>query len=351
MKNIVIVGSGWRSLFFVRVIKAMPDKFKLLAMLTRSEETALRVACENGIYVTTNEKECVDLNPDLVVVATSKTNIVDTAIKWANYGFEVLMETPAGISEEDFGKFETCNCKDKISVAEQYHRYPMFQAIKVVLETGILGNINDIVMSLCHDYHAVSLMRFFFGNIDGAKVLFNTEYPINVLETGNRGGVLHDGSLKEYKRSIALLEFSANRHATYDFSSLLYHTEIANQGLIIRGSLGEYKDGEFIFAQVAKNTGKVDEGKLVSKVDETHKETVEKYRYCKERLEINYSGSEVEKICFRGKCLWTNPYLNLGFGNDEIAIADLLLDKSKYSLDFAIEDARLGLALHHKPAI
>ena len=328
MKNIVIVGSGWRSLFYVRVIKAMPDKFKLLAMLTRSEETALRVASENDIYVTTNEKECVNLNPDLVVVATSKTNIVDTAIKWANYGFEVLMETPAGISEEDFSKFETCNCIDKISVAEQYHRYPIYQAIKSVLETGILGNINDMVMSLCHDYHAVSLMRFFFGNIDGAKVLFNTEYPINVLETGNRGGVKYDGSLKEYKRSIALLEFSANRHATYDFSSLLYHTEIANQGLTIRGSLGEYRDGEFVFAQ-----------------------ETEKYRYCKEKLEIHYSGSEVEKICFKGKCLWTNPYLNLGFGNDEIAIADLLLDKSKYSLDFAIEDARLGLALHHKPAI
>lgn len=328
MKNIVIVGSGWRSLFFVRVIKAMPDKFKLLAMLTRSEETALRVASENDIYVTTNEKECVNLNPDLVVVATSKTNIVDTAIKWANYGFEVLMETPAGISEEDFSKFETCNCIDKISVAEQYHRYPIYQAIKSVLETGILGNINDMVMSLCHDYHAVSLMRFFFGNIDGAKVLFNTEYPINVLETGNRGGVKYDGSLKEYKRSIALLEFSANRHATYDFSSLLYHTEIANQGLTIRGSLGEYRDGEFVFAQEA-----------------------EKYIYCKEKLEIHYSGSEVEKICFKGKCLWTNPYLNLGFGNDEIAIADLLLDKSKYSLDFAIEDARLGLALHHKTAI
>ena len=342
MKNIVIVGSGWRSLFFVRVIKAMPDKFNLLAMLTRSEETALRVASENGIYVTTKEKECVNLNPDLVVVATSKTNIVDTAIKWANYGFEVLMETPAGISEEDFGKFETCNCKDKISVAEQYHRYPIYQAIKRVMETGILGNINDMVMSLCHDYHAVSLMRFFFGNIDGAKVLFNTEYPINVLETGNRGGVKYDGSLKEYKRSIALLEFSANRHATYDFSSLLYHTEIANQGLIIRGSLGEYKDGEFIFAQEVKNTGSV---------DEIHKEIVEKYRYCKEKLEIKYSGPEVEKICFKGKCLWTNPYLNLGFGNDEIAIADLLLDKSKYSLDLAIEDARLGLALHHKPAI
>ena len=34
----IIVGSGWRSLYFVRIAKALEDKFELCAMLCRTEE-------------------------------------------------------------------------------------------------------------------------------------------------------------------------------------------------------------------------------------------------------------------------------------------------------------------------
>ncbi|MBP5756050.1 MAG: hypothetical protein J6W39_00540 [Spirochaetales bacterium] len=34
----IIVGSGWRSLYYVRIAKALPDRFELCAMLCRTEE-------------------------------------------------------------------------------------------------------------------------------------------------------------------------------------------------------------------------------------------------------------------------------------------------------------------------
>ena len=40
----VIVGSGWRSLFYVRIAKEMPEVFEVAALLCRSEEKAQKIA-------------------------------------------------------------------------------------------------------------------------------------------------------------------------------------------------------------------------------------------------------------------------------------------------------------------
>ena len=36
----VVVGSGWRSLFYWRIAQALPERFELCAMLCRTEEKA-----------------------------------------------------------------------------------------------------------------------------------------------------------------------------------------------------------------------------------------------------------------------------------------------------------------------
>ena len=68
----IIVGSGWRSLFYVRIAKALPEVFELCAMLCRTEEKAERMAKENGIYTTTSIEECKAINPGFVVVVVNK---------------------------------------------------------------------------------------------------------------------------------------------------------------------------------------------------------------------------------------------------------------------------------------
>ena len=36
----VIVGTGWRAMYYVRIARALPDVFELCTMLSRSEEKA-----------------------------------------------------------------------------------------------------------------------------------------------------------------------------------------------------------------------------------------------------------------------------------------------------------------------
>ena len=93
----IIVGSGWRSLYYVRIAKALPEHFELCAMLCRTEEKASLMAIENGIHTTTSEEECISMKPDVVVVVVNKASIAEVAIHWLNLGFCVLSETPAAL--------------------------------------------------------------------------------------------------------------------------------------------------------------------------------------------------------------------------------------------------------------
>lgn len=367
MKNIIIVGSGWRAFFYYRVIKALPEKFNFLAMLTRSEETASRLSKEHGIKVTTSKEECIKLSPDLVVVASSKSNIAETAMEWAGLGFEVLMETPAGINEEQFSALINFPFKDKIQVAEQYHRYPRFQAMKKLLDRHIIGDLIDMYFSFCHDYHGVSMIRFFMGDLKNAKIISSVSYPFKMLETGARAGITYAGDLKEYKRNITILELEKNRHVIYDFSGVQYHTEIKSSRVSLQGSLGEMLDDRFSYAREIAKGEKLDSKEVNSKEVNSKEvkyslsssissgaigkdslydyspEGKHKFSYESDNLVYHYDDNrDLVSISFKGEELWTNDYLSCGFNNDEIGIADFLSGKAKYSVDQAVEDARLA---------
>ena len=67
--SFVIVGSGWRSLFFARIARQFPEQFDLKYMLCRSEEKAQELKEKYGLPSTTSEELCDEAKPDFVVVA------------------------------------------------------------------------------------------------------------------------------------------------------------------------------------------------------------------------------------------------------------------------------------------
>lgn len=68
----IVVGSGWRSLFYWRIAQALPERFALCAMLCRTEEKAEKMHREYGVPVSTSAEQCIALHPDFVVVAVNK---------------------------------------------------------------------------------------------------------------------------------------------------------------------------------------------------------------------------------------------------------------------------------------
>ena len=100
----IIVGSGWRSLYYVRVAKALPNIFELCAMYCRTEEKAQKMAKEHHIYTTTSIEECVNYKPDFVAVVVNKESIAEVSMEWMRRGFTVLCETPAALDMETLNK-------------------------------------------------------------------------------------------------------------------------------------------------------------------------------------------------------------------------------------------------------
>src|SRR5258707_3797988 len=44
-----IVGTGWRSLFFVRLARLLPERLRVSGLVTRSAERAEQIATETGV--------------------------------------------------------------------------------------------------------------------------------------------------------------------------------------------------------------------------------------------------------------------------------------------------------------
>ena len=79
--HFIIIGSGWRALYYVRVAKALPEIFSLDAMYCRTQEKADLIAGQYQIHTTTSIEECVAYKPDFAVVAVKKDAICDVSME------------------------------------------------------------------------------------------------------------------------------------------------------------------------------------------------------------------------------------------------------------------------------
>ena len=244
----IIVGSGWRSLYYVRIAKALPQYFELCAMLCRTQEKADRLAAEHSIPTTTSIEECVAMQPDFVVVATNKCSIADVSKEWLGRGFAVLCETPATLNLETLQELWTLHEQGaKLVVAEQYIYYPFYYAIGRVLERNWIGEPYCAVVSLAHEYHGASLIRNFLREDMTPFQVTGKSFNFPIVETRNRYEQFMDGRIADKNRAIATFEFEDGKVGLYDFDSDQYRSLIRTNYLDIRGPRGEIKDDKIFY--------------------------------------------------------------------------------------------------------
>ena len=132
----VVIGSGWRSLFYWRIACAYPELFTMEAMLCRTEEKAGHMRKQYGVPAVTSEASCEAMKPDFVVVAVNKASIFPVTKQWAGKGFPVLCETPAALELDELKELWRMKMEEgaKIQVAEQYFLYPSFAAAAEVFQ-------------------------------------------------------------------------------------------------------------------------------------------------------------------------------------------------------------------------
>lgn len=330
--SFIIVGNGWRAMFFVRIARQFPELFRLNFMLCRSREKADRIALEQGIPTTVSEEACMASQPDFVVAAVSKASGFQVAKQWAMKGFAVLCETPAGMNEEELRELWELKKRygARIQIAEQYVRYPVIAAGLKAVREGKLGRPYSVTLSAAHDYHGASLIRHMLNIGPESMKIRGKRYVLPVRETDSRYGAITDGSIKPYERTCVTMEFGSGAMAYYDFSGVQYHSFIRSRHVNVQGQDGEWND---TLLRYTGNDYLPVEEKLLPWLDE------------------RYRALETEELK-QAAGRW-NPVLKLDGIQDEYAIASMMFDmrdylnggEEIYPLAEALEDAYTWLLM------
>lgn len=239
----IIVGSGHRAEFYGRIARTYPDLFRAI-FLCRSEEKVAKMRMRTGIDATTSLETCESLGADFVVVAVNKTGIASVCEEWIRRGYPVVCETPVGATQEDLLRLWYLKEKEgaKITVCEQYHRYPLLAAGLDRIAEGRIGTPQSAYISLTQDYHAASLLQRALQTQGEGYRMRGENFRNSVVETDSRAEAITDGHSKERVRSVVHVTFSSGKMAVYDYSGLQSRSFIRSRHLVVRGDRGEWND-------------------------------------------------------------------------------------------------------------
>lgn len=331
----IIVGSGWRSLYYVRVAKALPNLFELCAMYCRTEEKAQRMADDHHIHTTASVEECAKYKPDFVVVVVNKASIAEVSMEWMKRGFTVLCETPAAVDLETLNKlWDMHNQGYKLVVAEQYTSYPEYSALLKVVDRSIIGDPDCLNISLAHEYHGASLMRALLKVAPDMDFTVSAQtYQFPTTETLTRYDSYKDGRIADKKRTVATFEFANGKVALYDFDSEQYRSPIRKNTLKLQGSRGEIIDRKVYYLD-EENEPVISEIRTEKRLVETVYENPNLH-YIEEVIGVHFEDSEV----------YTPEFGLCGLAQDETAVASLMRRTGEYSRGNAAEPYPLRDAL------
>lgn len=311
MIRFAVVGTGWRSEFYARIAKALPEKFDMVAWLCRGEEKMLRLQREYGIHTTMSEDEVIELKPDFVVSAVDKASMSEVVRYWAKKGIPVLSETPAALDLETL-KIMRKEIQDglKIQVAEQYFLTPSVKAVIDEIDAGTIGEPVSLTVSAMHDYHASSVIRRMLKTGLSDVRITGKSFSMKVANTKTRYETLTDGKVVDKEEKHLVMEYENGKVAFYDFMSEQYRSPIRNKYINIRGTRGEIINDTVYY------------------LDENNLGAVKK-------LQV------------------TMPFNKAELSEDEVAIAELMIrmkeyienGKEAYPMDEALYDAYISILM------
>jgi predicted dehydrogenase len=332
--KIAVVGAGWRSDFYLRLARLMPEQFELVGWVVRNAQ-------QRGKYQVPTYFSVGDLleheKPHYVVSAVSWASNPEILKDLVGARIPVLSETPPASDSQALRKlWAGIGSQDLVQVAEQYMRLPMHAARLAVTQRGEIGDITSVQVSSTHGYHAVSMMRTFLGADFGPAEIRATSFTAPLIDPLARDAWSEDLTPKPAKTVLATIDFQEGKSGLYDFTDNQWHNQLRHRRIVIRGGKGEIVDNDLI--------------RLVSPKAITTS-TFNRYQL---GHDLNLDGHDTEHISFDGKVIYQNPFLGLRLMDEEIAIATMMVEMSDwvngasaapYPLAQACQDHLISLAI------
>lgn len=329
-----VAGTGWRSLFYVRIAKWLPEQFELTGVLCRTKDRARKYAGEHGVKTFHTLDALLETQPEFVVSCVSKAGMADMAMQLMERGMPVLSETPYAVDVETLDRL--CAVQRETGVlmdlAEQYFLYPTHLARHAVIEKGLLGEVSSCWLSMMHDYHGISMLRRYLGEEHGEVVISARKTKAPIVMTGDRSGYLTQGDIGEEIRTFVQFDYANGKLGLYDFSGTQYHSAIRSNHVRILGARGEIFDNTVRYLTPDNRPMQED---LV-----LHRDVI--------------TGT-IKSIDFAGECVFRNPFpADVPMNEDESAVAQMLLrmagavrgGERHYPLSYGLTDTLFAILMH-----
>ncbi|MDR0848701.1 MAG: Gfo/Idh/MocA family oxidoreductase [Propionibacteriaceae bacterium] len=330
------VGLGYRSQAFKQVISEMDDLTCAGVVLRRNLSATVPVYTDLPTAI-------AEVKPDFVLSFTPPHTTPTVLRTCVEAGVHVLAETPPAKTVEDLDSLADIADSPLAQVAEQYSLMPLHAACLDVVRRGLIGEVTQVQISSTQTYHAMALVRAYLGVESGPAQVRAAQFSGPLMNPLTRAGWTGETEPGEAACTIGTVDFGEGKSGLYDFTDNQTRNLLRTRRLVVRGSHGEISGDTVV--RLA--------GPALITTTHMHR------RQTGHDLDLNgYSSTE---ITLGDEVLWSNPFPDKRWNDDEIAVATLIRQMvayvggrlgastpdapAPYPLSQAMYDARLGLAL------
>ncbi len=314
MIEFAIIGTGWRSEFFLRIANACADKMRAVGVVTRHVSKANSFGKQFNVPLFGSIDD---------LLANSKPLFVITSVPWdsnpgimktlAAKGLPVLSETPPARNLDELQSvFKLVQDGAKIQVAEQYWAQPHHAARLAFAHSGKLGTVSHTQISVAHGYHGISLMRRFLGIGFENCTISGQSFTSSIVEGSGRNGPPKAENLIDNKQDLVTFNFG-NRLGVFDFTGEQYFSWIRGQRVLVRGSHGEIIDERVTWLKDFKTPLTAEFNRVSAGING------------------NLEGNHLKGIQVGESWIYQNPLAPATLSDEEIAIGTCLLQMAEYA--------------------
>ncbi|WP_432572387.1 Gfo/Idh/MocA family protein [Kineococcus sp. SYSU DK005] len=333
-----VVGSGWRSEFFLRLARAAPDRLRATGVVTRTAERGREVGAAWGVPT---HRTVQDLlaggRPDFVVASVPWGQMPVTVRELVAAGAAVLAETPPAPDLEGLRSlWADVGASGRVQVAEQYLLMPGHAARLALVREGVIGDPTSVQVSSTHMYHAVSLIRGLLGVGTGEVVVDAREFRAPLVDPLSAAGWDTGARPEPRTTTLATLDFGDGRSGLYDFTDNQWWNPLRARRVVVRGSLGEIVDD------------------AVTRLVDPTSAVTSHLSYRRRGIDMNLEGVDLDTVAFDGRVVYRNAWAGTRLSEDDVAVAQILADTGAwargegpepYPLAQACQDHAVALAV------
>lgn len=331
-----LIGAGWRSEFFLRIADKLPW-LSVCGVVSRDAHRRDKITRTYQVSAFADSESMLNqTQPVFVVCCVTDQAMFDNLRILVEQGQKVLAETPPATSLEGLTKL--CQLAreyhNPVQVAEQYIHQPLHAARLEAIWRGWIGEITQAHVSVCHGYHAVSLLRHYLGvQFTNAQVRAH-RFASEVIAGPDRHGSPARETLIEVDTDYAWLDFG-DKLGVYEFSQSQYRNPLRGRSVCLRGTRGEIRDLDLV-CQGHDN--------------EAYCNTIQRIGT---GVQGNLEGYYLKGYQARDSWLYQNPFIPTRFSDEETAVARCLQlmvafcerGEAFYSLAEACQDQYLALIM------